>query len=232
MDRRKSLKVIALSSISAELLLQSCKGGSNKESPVISHQHEHNMEGSGSQTPEERERDKLLLKEKFFTDHEYHTITILGNLIIPTDEYSGNAEEAHVPEFIEFMMKDQPFYQTPMRGGLRWLDMECLKRYDLAFVNCSEPQQKEILDGIAYPHDAEPELIQGVGFFNLLRGFVATGFFTSKIGIEDLGYQGNVAHIWDGAPQNVLDSFGLKYDEKTLQQCVRPEDRDLPMDWN
>lgn len=232
MDRRKSLKVIALSSLSAELLLQSCTGENSKKIPISPHEHVHKMEGSGSQTPEEKKRDEALLKETFFTGHEYHTIKVLGNLIIPTDKFSGNAEEANVPDFIEFMMKDQPYYQTPVRGGLRWLDMECSKRYNLAFVDCAESQQKEILDDIAYPQRAKPEMHQGVVFFNLLRGFVATGFFTSRVGIDDLGYKGNVAHIWDGAPQGVLDKFGLKYDEKTLQQCVTTADRDVPMEWD
>ena len=64
------------------------------------------------------------------------TITILGDIIIPKDEVSGSASDAKVPDFIEFIVKDMPEHQTPMRGGLRWLDMQCLNRYEKAFKDC------------------------------------------------------------------------------------------------
>ncbi|HAC24478.1 MAG TPA: transcriptional initiation protein Tat, partial [Cytophagales bacterium] len=82
-------------------------------------------------------------------------------------------------------------------------------------------QQIEVVDAIAFPERAQPEVRQGVAFFNLLRDLTATGFYTSEIGIKDLGYEGNRANQWDGVPQDVLDQYGLKYDERTLAESVK-----------
>src|SRR6185312_16524537 len=87
----------------------------------------------------------------FFTPHEMQTITILGDIIIPKDEVSGSASDAKVPDFIEFIVKDMPHHQVPMRGGLRWLDMQCLKRYEKTFRECGNTQQMEMVDEIAWP---------------------------------------------------------------------------------
>ena len=119
------------------------------------------------------------------------TITVLGDIIIPKDEVSGSASDAKVPEFIEFIVQDMPQHQLPMRGGLRWLDMQCLKRYEKAFKDCNQQQQMEMVDQIAYPKKAKPEMTQGVAFFSLMRNLTATGFYTSEIGVKDLGYAGN-----------------------------------------
>ncbi len=118
------------------------------------------------------------------------TIAVLADLIIPSDGRSGSATEAKVPDFIEFIVKDEPEHQLPMRGGLRWLDVHCLNRYDQTFIDCKAEQQKSV-DQIAYPKKAKPEMQQGVAFFNKMRDLTAIGFFTSKMGIEDLGYNGN-----------------------------------------
>jgi gluconate 2-dehydrogenase gamma chain len=86
---------------------------------------------------------------------------------------------------------------------------------------CSSAQQIEMIDDIAYPEKAKPELAQGVAFFNLMRDLTACGFFTSEIGIKDLGYMGNKPNQWDGVPQEVLDQYGMKYDERTLAESVK-----------
>ena len=158
------------------------------------------------------EADQQLMDEQFFTDHEMKTVTVLGDLIIPADDRSGSASDAGTPEFIEFMMKDQPWHQVGMRGGLRWLDHQAHRQFGKNFVDASEAQQKELLDQIAYPEQATPEMSQGVNFFNNFRNFVATGFFTSKIGIEDLGYVGNRPNVWAGSPPEVLERLGVSYD--------------------
>ncbi len=79
------------------------------------------------------------------------TITVLGDIIIPKDDRSGSASDAKVPAFIEFIVKDMPEHQTPMRGGLRWLDLQCLNRYSKTFVDASSVQQIEMVTEIAYP---------------------------------------------------------------------------------
>jgi hypothetical protein len=163
-------------------------------------------------TKEEAARDAQLQKEKFFTAHELKTVSVLSDIILPADAQSGSATQAGVPAFIEFMMKDQPTYQTPMRGGLMWLDSQAKKRFEKKFVNCTSTQQLEIVDDIAYPEDVKPDMRQGVAFFNLMRNFVVTGFYTSQMGIKDLGYMGNTPNVWQGVPEDVLKQYGLSYD--------------------
>ncbi|MDH4058503.1 MAG: gluconate 2-dehydrogenase subunit 3 family protein, partial [Cyclobacteriaceae bacterium] len=172
----------------------------------------------------EKARDEKLMAEKFFDEHEMNTIKVLVDIIIPADETSGGATEAGVPNFIEFIVKDMPRHQTPMRGGLKWLEMQCLKLHKKNFIDCTPQDQLTLVDEIAYPGKAKPEMKQGVTFFNLLRDLTATGFFSSAIGLKDLGYAGNKPNRWDGVPQEVLDQYGVKYDEKTLRESVKWED--------
>src|SRR5262249_785755 len=148
---------------------------------------------------------ELLAQGKFFTDHEMATITVLGDIIIPKDEVSGSASDAKVPEFIDFIVRDMPEHQVPLRGGLHWLDMQCFKRFEKSFVDCSVDQQLNIVDDIAYPvveftdangkkvkkGSVKPGMEPGVAFFSLLRNLVVTGFYTSQIGVADVGYKGN-----------------------------------------
>ncbi|GAB3508684.1 hypothetical protein GCM10027341_44790 [Spirosoma knui] len=166
----------------------------------------------------EAERDAKLHAEKFFTPHELQTVTVLGDIIIPADERSGSASQAGVPAFIEFMMKDQPRNQTPMRGGIRWLDNTSVKRYGKQFVQCTKAQQIDLVEQIAYPATAKPDMTQGAAFFSMMRNLVASGFYTSQMGIKDIGYVGNTPNQWDGVPNDVLKQYGLAYEERELTQ--------------
>ena len=206
MNRRESLKAISIGTLSAGVLLGACKPD-NKEDKSVKPP-EKNTEGD--RLPVEIDRDKKLNAEKFFTDHEMVTITVLANIIIPKDDRSGSASDAEVPDFIEFIAKDMPDHQVPLRGGLRWLDLHCLKTYGNAFVDCKPDLQIKTVDQIAYPDTAKPEMKQGVAFFSRLRDLVATGFFTSKMGIEDLGYVGNVPNKWEGVPADIIKQYGLE----------------------
>jgi hypothetical protein len=163
----------------------------------------------GGRQPFEAERDAKLNAEKFFTPAEMKTVTLLADIILPADAKSGSASKAGVPAFIEFIMKDQPATQTPMRGGLAWLDNQCRKRFGKPFAESTRAQQIEMVDLIAYPQQAKPEVSQGVAFFSLMRNYTLTGFYTSKMGIEDLGYKGNTPNNWDGPPEAVLKQYGL-----------------------
>ena len=149
-------------------------------------------------------------RPKFFTRHEYATVSVLVDLIIPKDERSGSATDAGVPQFMDFMMIDQPGRQTAMRGGLAWLDHECLMRFDKTFLACTPAQRTQVLDDIAWPAKAKPEMRHGVAFFNSFRDLTASGFFTTKMGFEDLQYMGNryVAE-WTGCPTDVLKKLGI-----------------------
>lgn len=214
MKRRDSLKALTLGTLGAATLLQSCETD-KKETTNVEPKFDYDRH------PFEKQRDEKLLAEKFFDEHEMQTITVLGDIIMPKDDVSGNASEAGVPAFIEFIVKDKPSYQLPIRGGLKWLDIQCYKQFSNPFVSCSAQQQITMVNQIAYPEKAKPEMKPGVAFFNVMRDLTTTGFFSSDIGIKDLGYMGNKPTKWDGVPQEVLDQMGLKYDEKTLKEAVK-----------
>jgi gluconate 2-dehydrogenase gamma chain len=203
MNRRDSLKALGLT-VSTTVLLDSCKSVTTVKTAdgVV-------LDETGRQKYEV-EREKKLLAEKFFDAHEMATITLLADLIIPKDEHSGSASDAKVPDFIEFIVKDEPEHALPMRGGLRWMDVKCLNKYNNEFKSCTPQQQLEILGAIAYPMQAKPDMAAGVTFFNKMRELTSIGFFTSKIGIEDLGYKGNTPTKWEGVPADVLKQYGLE----------------------
>jgi gluconate 2-dehydrogenase gamma chain len=217
MDRRKSLKAIALGTLSTGILLDACKETDKKlaadaATPAI---------GLG---PDRMAEEKAYLQkinaEKFFTAEELATITILGDIIIPKDAVSGSASDAKVTDFIEFIVKDMPEHQTPMRGGLRWLDLQSLKQFNKAFKDAGESERISLVDQIAYPEKAKKNMAQGVSFFNLVRDLVCTGFYTSEIGVKDIGYMGNVPNQWNGVPADVLKQYNLAYTEKELKECI------------
>lgn len=219
MDRRQSLKALAVGTVSASLLLDACKSTDKNANSLETNP------GGGSvgldRQPEEIEQYKKVTAYTFFSEHEMDTIGILADIIVPKDAVSGSATEAKVPEFIEFIVKDMPDHQIPMRGGLKWLDIYSSKKFEKAFKDIAAKQQIEIIDEIAYPKKARPELAQGVSFFNLMRNLTLTGFYTSEIGVKDIGYMGNTPNQWNGVPDDVLKQYGLAYTEKELNECVK-----------
>ena len=152
----------------------------------------------------------IAFEPEFFSAHEWQTVSLLVDMILPADERSGSASDAGVPEFMDFIMADQPRRQTAMRGGLAWLDREATARFDRSFVDCETSEREAILDEISWPDRAPEELSQGVAFFNSFRDLTASGFWSSRMGIEDLQYLGNeyVAR-WPGCPDEQLRRLGL-----------------------
>jgi len=207
MNRRDSLKALGFGTLSATVLLEACKTPDNKNVPESA---EAAQEAVAGRQPEEVERDKKLMADKYFTEHEMATIAILSDIIIPKDGKSGSATEAKVPEFIEFIVKDIPDHKLPMRGGLRWLDMQSLNRFGKTFAAATAAQQIQLVDLIAYPAKATPDMQQGVAFFNRMRDLTATGFFTTEMGIKDLGFVGNAPNKWTGVPADVLKQYGME----------------------
>jgi len=132
---------------------------------------------------------------KFFPAHQYQTLLLLCEAIIPKDEVSDGAVEAGAPEFIDLLTSENEEFQAVLGGGLMWLDNFCTDRYEHTFLECAGAQQKEVLDLVAYRKNAksDPALSQGIAFFAKLRAMTCDGFYTAKIGIEDLKYIGNTA---------------------------------------
>jgi hypothetical protein len=203
MNRRDSLKALGLTALSTTVLVGACNSDIKKETAST-------VEPQAGREPWETERDEKLKNETFFTKHEMATITVLVDIIIPKDNVSGSATDAKVPDFIEFIVKDMPYHQTPLRGGLKWLDIQCFNRFEKPFIEASSQQQISIIDEIAYPNKAKPEMSAGVAFFNRMRDLTASGFYTTEIGVKDIGYVGNTPNQWDGVPADVLKQYGLE----------------------
>jgi gluconate 2-dehydrogenase gamma chain len=147
---------------------------------------------------------------KVYTPHEWETVRTLVDYIFPRDERSGSATDAMVPEFMDTMLELEPGMRTAHRGGLAWLDSECRERFGTTFVASTDAQRRQMLDLIAFPSRAPAELSHGVQWFNSFRDLSATGFWTSEIGVQDIGYMGNTPQAsWNGCPVENLRRLGL-----------------------
>lgn len=230
MDRRNSIKSIILGGVAGGLAVHGCKPAPEAEKAT-------KAEGGNwdyARTPEEKELIAELEEDQFFLPHEMETIAVLCEIILPANEDFGSATDAGAPEFIEFMAKDWPEFQVTLRGGLMWLDHKSNTEFGTEFKATPVAQQKEILDAIAFydpeiPLDEQPLEIQ---FFALMRNLTLTGYYTSKMGIEDLGYKGNMPNVWDGVPQEVLDQHGVAYDEEWLSKCIDQSKRGIIAEWD
>ena len=218
MKRRDSLKALALTTFGIGVSTTSAKSAETVTANEVWQEgvfndlfKEKDPDKPGS-TEEEKIRDRKIKADKFLTPSEMKVITILSDIILPADGISGSASQAGVPAFIDFMVKDKPEMQTPMRGGLKWMDVQCLKMFDKTFIDCTSEQRLTLIDLIAYPEKAKPEYSQGVKFFNLMRNLTLTGFYTTQLGFKDLGYLGNTPNNWEGVPKDVLDKYGLSYE--------------------
>ncbi|HAE67448.1 MULTISPECIES: gluconate 2-dehydrogenase subunit 3 family protein [Sphingobacterium] len=203
MNRRESLRALGLIAAGSGLLTAACNSKDAKNAAA-----DNSKKLPGVQDFE-YERTEQLYAEKFFDEHEMATITVLADIIIPKDNISGSASEAGVPDFIEFIVKDLPDNKIPMRGGLRWLDLQSKKRYGTVFIKCSAKDQLALVDDIAYPDLARPEMKQGAAFFSLMRNLTSSGFYTSEMGVKDIGYAGNKPGVWNGVPDDVLKEHGF-----------------------
>lgn len=230
MDRRESLRYIVLGSMASTLALHGCQTEPETtaiDTPPKSDEHHF------GRTPEEKKLIEELNSEQYFNPHEMETIATVCNLILPATESLKGALDVEVPEFIEFMSKDYPPFQIPLRGGLMWLDHESNERNNLEFIAASEAKQKEILDTIAYPDVENPENDSvGVRFFSLIRNLTVTGYYTSKIGIEEIGYKGNTPNEWNGVPDDVLVKHGVAYEKEWLAKCIDHSKRGVIAQWD
>ncbi|MDG3582655.1 gluconate 2-dehydrogenase subunit 3 family protein [Galbibacter pacificus] len=233
MDRRKSLKAMVAGTVTSGFMFSACLTDSEEktiaktDAPADS---DNNYDTT--RTVEELAREKELRDQKYFNDHELETLTVLADIIIPAEGEYHAASEVGVVDFIAYIVLDMPHHQLPLRGGIMWIDHESNKRYNKVFKNASKEEQIAIVDDIAYPEEVKPEHVQGERFFSRLRDLVSTGYFTSKEGIEYLGYVGNTPNVWDGVPDDVLSQYNMKYDQRTLDVCIKPEERQEIANWD
>jgi hypothetical protein len=227
MNRRENLKLLFTGSIASGLLLTNCTPeNGTSETPLLSG-------GTlGGRDPEETARDQRLLSETFFTEEERKKLSVLVDIIMPKDAESPAATEVGVVDFIEFIMKDQPSYQTPMRGGLMWLDYESDEKFTKKFTELSQAEVIQIVDEVAWPDKAKPEYSGAVKWFNMLRNLTCSGYFSTQAGWKYMGYVGNQPNVWDGIPKEVMEKHGVSLEEKYLSVYLKPEDRGTVAVWD
>lgn len=230
MDRRRTLKYLVAGAAATGFIFTSCNDSDKHKVAGVPKKADNPF--TIGRTAEELERDKALIAGSYFTTNEKALINILADIIIPADDQFGSATGTDIVTFIDFMALDRSEFQTPLRGGLQWINQESRRRFNKEFSDATKDQQIEIVEDIAYPYDTDPKFSQGAHFFSTLRDLVACGYFTSKEGVAYLGYMGNTPHVWDGVPQEVLDEHGLAYDQKTLDECVDQSKRNETMDWS
>lgn len=242
MNRRQSIKSILLSAFGAGFVFNSSAEAkdypgytvsiADKDSTELARIPYANKTWDYGRTKEEKERDAALFEQRFFNDHELATIEVLCERIFPASDTAGSAVDAEVPDFISFIVLDMPYLQTRLRGGLMWLDAFSKKQHGNTYVSLSEAQQLGILDQIAYPDKLNPSTEQGGRFFREIRNLILTGYYTSEIGVNDLGFKGNTANVWDGVPADVLADHEVDYEPEWLAKCVNQDRRIEIAEWD
>jgi hypothetical protein len=148
-------------------------------------------------------------KPKAFTDHEYLTLQKLADYIVPADEVSPAASQAGCADFIDLLASQNPELAAIYTGGISWLDRAMERRYGANFVDAKPADQTAMLDLIAYRKNESPELGPGITFFDWTRKMVVDAFYTTPLGVKDLGYMGNTAVTKFEIPQGAID-YALK----------------------
>lgn len=230
MKRRDSLKTLLVGTVGGVAVSTTVSCREELSSEDISK----DVSSIYGRTPEEQQRDAKIKAEIFLNEHELTTIAVLCDIILPPTDTAGAASEAEVPAFIEFIVKDIPAHQLPIRGGLMWLDGESNQRFNKEFIACAETEQIAIVDDIAYPDDKgeRPDMSPGIKFFDLMRNLTLTGYYTTRMGLDDLGYVGNYANIWDGVPDEVLAEHEVAYESEWLAKCIDQRKREVIAEWD
>jgi gluconate 2-dehydrogenase gamma chain len=148
-------------------------------------------------------------KPKALNAHEYKTLEKLADYIVPPDGTVGGATASGAPEWIDLMASENPQLLAIYTGGIAWLDHAIQMRGAANFVDATPVQQIAILDLIAYRKNESPELGPGIKFFEWARKMVVDAYYTSAIGIKDIGYMGNTALSKFEVPQEAID-YALK----------------------
>ena len=227
MNRRETLKSLLLAPLAAGAAATAgCASGARVSWTELPREY------SYGRTEAEQQRDRELFAESWFSEHELVTIAVLCDIILPSDHANGGALDAGLPDFVEFIVKDRENLKLPVRVGIAWLDSYAVNEFGADFINIDEHRRLEICDRIAWPDMEDPVLQPGIAFFSLMRDLTLTGYYTTEQGLRDLGYQGNVANVWDGVPEGVLARHGLQYEPEWLDKCVDQSRRDIIASWD
>ncbi len=156
---------------------------------------------------------------KVLTQGELATLGVLCDTIIPADDKSPSASRVGAPDYInEWVSAPYDDYRAALiqvRGGLAWLDLEAASRFHRPFTQLTERERHEICDDICYLPNAKPEHRAGAKFFDSIRDLTATAFYTTREGMKDLGYVGNVPlQKFDPPPADLLRRLGIEYGDQ------------------
>ena len=147
---------------------------------------------------------------RFFSATELATVTLLGDMVIPKDARSGSASDAKVPEYMDFICAEYDSTGDWMRAGVMWLEGHASGRFGKRFVDLASDQRAAILNDIAWPARAKPEHQEGARFFTRFRDLTSSGFWSSQVGVQDLGYMGNTfVREWTGCPPEAKAHIGV-----------------------
>jgi hypothetical protein len=171
------------------------------------------------QARQERASSGGAYKPKLLTEHEYKTVTRLAELIVPADGDNGSAVDGGAPEFIDLLCSQNERMAAIYTGGLLWLDRRMRQQHSTDFVGATEAQQTAMLDALVatergeMPDEEEAvtaeasataELAPGVHFFGWIRRMTVDAYYTSPVGIKDVGYIGNTALSEYTVPQEAV----------------------------
>lgn len=177
-ERREVLRVLALASAAAQF------PGFQRWAFACPEHPDHDLVQAPSAGP---------YRPQFFSSQEYPILEILTDLIIPSDGTPG-AREAGVSEFIDFMVSSDPEIQYRFRYGIGWIDARARSLHGRPFAQLDRSQQTEMLEHLAYTKKFRPGEEDGRAFFKLIRDYSLMGFYTSRIGLQELDYPGLKTH--------------------------------------
>jgi len=141
-------------------------------------------------------------------------VAALCDLIIPADDISPAASSVGVVDFIdEWISAPYPQQRADrdiLLPGLAWIDAEADKRFSRKFAQLDAAQSAAIADDISQPARAASQFQNAARFFAKFRDLTAGGFYTTPVGMKDIGYTGNVPlERFDGPPLEALKKAGL-----------------------
>ncbi len=201
MERREMMKLLATLPIGGWALSHTEIAEAAEYVNGLDELHDPQQHAPGQTPPQPQPPAAARFTPKFFTALEWRTVRVLADIVIPRDDTSGSATDAGVPQFMDFVMNEYPNNQARMRDGLGWLNAESRTRFGVPFPDAKAADRLKIVDDVAWPAKAKPEHAAGVRFFSAFRDLTASGFFTSRIGVKDIGYKGNVPQsYWTGCP--------------------------------
>jgi len=152
--------------------------------------------------------------EKSLTENQLKNLRVLGDIIISADETSPAAGELNIADFInEWVSAPYPVQQQDREiiiTGLKWLDKEAGKQQVRRFHLLSEQKQVALFDHLAVAvKQGQAEAMQEKFFERLVYLFVG-GYYTTREGMADIGYTGNVPLTkFDGPPAEVRRRLGV-----------------------